>query len=221
MNQEQWTAVDNYFSATLLPVDEILESTLRINRQAGLPAIDVSPAQGNFLYLLAKIIGARRILEVGTLGGYSTICLARALPSDGLLVTLEAETKHAEVAQRNLDHAGVGKRVHIITGFALDSLPKVKSEYKEPFDLIFLDADKPNTPEYYRWALQLARPGTVIVADNVVRKGELANAASEDPNVIGMRTLTQLLGQDDRVEVTALQTVGVKGYDGFAIARVR
>jgi predicted O-methyltransferase YrrM len=220
MTQEQWTKVDGYFGQALLPPDEVLQSALAANSGAGLPAIDVSPPQGRFLYLLAKIHGARRILEIGTLGGYSTICMARALPRDGLLVTLEAEPKHAEVARQNIERAGLSGSVRIIIGKALDSLPKLKAEAKEAFDLIFIDADKPNTPEYYRWALELSRPGTVIIADNVVRKGEVANPDSSDPNVQGMRRLIEVLSKDRKVEVTAIQTVGAKGYDGFVIARV-
>ncbi|HXA14114.1 MAG TPA: O-methyltransferase [Opitutaceae bacterium] len=220
MTQEQWTKVDGYFGQALLPPDAVLQSALAANSSAGLPAIDVSPPQGKFLYLLAKIHGARRILEIGTLGGYSTICMARALPRDGLLVTLEAEPKHAEVARQNIERAGLAGSVRIIIGKALDSLPKLKAEAKEAFDLIFIDADKPNTPEYYRWALELSRPGTVIIADNVVRKGEVANPDSSDPNVQGMRRLIEVLSKDRKVEVTAIQTVGAKGYDGFVMARV-
>jgi predicted O-methyltransferase YrrM len=218
--QEQWTKVDAYFSQALFPPDEILQSALAANAAGGLPAIDVSPAQGKFLYLLAKIHGARRILEFGTLGGYSTIWLARALPADGVLVSLEAEPKHAEVARQNVARAGFAKSVRILTGKALDLLPKLKSESEEPFDFIFIDADKTSTPEYYRWAVELSRPGTVIIVDNVVRKGEVANAATTDANALGMRRFMEIVSKDSRVEATGLQTVGVKGHDGFVIARV-
>jgi predicted O-methyltransferase YrrM len=218
--QEQWTKVDAYFGGALFPPDEVLQSALAAIAAGGLPAIDVSPAQGKFLYLLAKIHGARRILEFGTLGGYSTIWLARALPADGLLVSLEAEPKHAEVARQNVARAGFTRSVRILTGRALDLLPQVKSEFKDPFDFIFIDADKPGTPEYYRWAVELSRPGAVIIVDNVVRKGEVANANTTDPNAEGMRRFMEILAKDSRVEATGLQTVGIKGHDGFVIARV-
>lgn len=220
MNQEQWTAVDGYFSRALLPAHPALEATRLANSRAGLPAIDVSPSQGKLLYLLARMQGARRVLEIGTLGGYSTIWLARALPADGLLVTLEADAQHAAVAQQNIDRAGFGQVVRILIGEALATLPKVQTDYKGTFDLIFIDADKASAPEYFRWALALSRPGTVIVVDNVVRNGEIANAASSDPNVQGMRRLTEMLAAESSVAATAIQTVGVKGYDGFVIARV-
>jgi predicted O-methyltransferase YrrM len=220
MNPEQWTAVDLYFSQALLPPDPALEAARIANSNAGLPSIDVSPCQGKLLYLIAKMLNARRILELGTLGGYSTIWMAKALPTDGLLVTLEAEPRHAIVAQQNIERAGFVQMVRVLTGKALESLPKVKAEYKEPFDLIFIDADKVNTPEYFKWALELSRPGTVIIVDNVVRKGEVANSESTDPNVQGMRRLTEMLARESRVSATAIQTVGTKGYDGFVIARV-
>ncbi len=220
MNEELWTKVDGYFSQALLPPDDVLHQALESNLCAGLPAIDVSPLQGKLLYLLAKIHGARRILEIGTLGGYSTICLARSLPADGLLVTLEAEPKHAEVAQQNIGRAGLSGTVRVITGLALESLPGVKSDYKEPFDLIFIDADKSSAPDYFRWAVELSRPGSVIVMDNVVRKGEVIDPENADLNVQGMRRFIEALSNDRRVEATAIQTVGVKGHDGFVIARV-
>jgi predicted O-methyltransferase YrrM len=220
MNPEQWTAVDAYFSQALLPPDPVLEATRLANSRAGLPAIDVSPCQGKLLHLLTKMQNARRVLEIGTLGGYSTIWMAKALPSDGLLVTLEAEPKHAIVAQQNIEQAGFAQIVRVLTGQALESLPKVKAEYREPFDLIFIDADKANTPEYFNWALELSRPGTVIIVDNVVRKGEVADSANTDPNIQGMRRLIEMLANDSRVDATAIQTVGSKGYDGFVVARV-
>lgn len=220
MTQEQWTKAEKYFEHALFPHDEVLQSVLAANSGGGLPAIDVSPSQGKLLYLLARIHGARRILEIGTLGGYSTIWMARALPGEGLLVTLEAEPKHAEIARQNIERAGLAGQVRIITGQALDSLPKLKSEYKEPFDLVFIDADKPNTPEYYRWARELSRPGAVIVADNVVRNGEVTNPDCPDVRVQGMRRFLEVLAKDRKVEATVIQTVGAKGYDGFAIARV-
>ena len=218
--QEQWTKVDAYFDHALFPPDEVLQAALAANAAGGLPAIDVSPAQGKFLYLLAKIHGARRILEFGTLGGYSTIWMARALPADGLLVSLEAEPKHAKVAEQNVARAGFAKSVRILTGKALDLLPKLKSESKEPFDFIFIDADKTSTPEYYRWAVEQSKPGAVIIVDNVVRKGEVANPTTTDANALGMRRLMDIISKDKRVEATGLQTVGVKGHDGFVIARV-
>ena len=220
LNQTLWTAVDDYFGGALLPADPVLEATRLANTSAGLPAIDVSPSQGKLLYLLALMQGARRVLEIGTLGGYSTIWLARALPVDGVLVTLEFEPKHAEVAQQNIERAGFGQLVRILIGPALESLPKLEAVSPAPFDLIFIDADKVNTPEYFTWALALARPGTVIIVDNVVRKGEVANADSADPNVQGMRRLRELLARETRVTATAIQTVGTKGYDGFVLARV-
>jgi predicted O-methyltransferase YrrM len=218
--QELWSDVDAYFARAMFPHDEVLQSALAANAAAGLPAIDVSPAQGKFLCLLAKIHGARRILELGTLGGYSTIWLARALPADGLLVSLEAKPKHAEVARQNVARAGFAKSVRILTGKALDLLPTLKSEFKEPFDFIFIDADKAGTPDYYRWALELSKPGSVIIVDNVVRKGEVANPDTADANAQAMRRFIEILAKDSRVEAAGVQTVGVKGHDGFVIARV-
>jgi len=220
MSQEQWTAVDAYFGQALLPPDPALEAARLANSQAGLPAIDVSPSQGKLLYLIALMQGARRVLEMGTLGGYSTIWMAKALPSEGVLVTLEADPKHAGVAQQNIERAGFGPIVRILVGEALQSLPKVKADYRQPFDLIFIDADKANAPEYFRWALELSRRGTVVIVDNVVRKGEILNSETTDPNTQGMRRLTEMLAREPRVAATAIQTVGTKGYDGLIIARV-
>jgi predicted O-methyltransferase YrrM len=218
--QERWTAVDHYLAAALLPPDRDLESALAENSRAGLPKIDVSAMQGKLLHLIVSMLGARRILEMGTLGGYSTIWLAKALPPDGALISLEADPAHAEVARANIQRAGLASRVRIIVGRALDTLPGLKAEPGGPFDLVFIDADKPSTPEYFRWALSLSRPGSIIIADNVIRAGELVNGASTDERVQGMRRFIEMLSAETRVSATALQTVGTKGYDGFVLARV-
>jgi predicted O-methyltransferase YrrM len=220
MNQDQWTAVDRYFTERLLPADPVLEAALEASAAAGLPSINVSPVQGKFLHLLALTKGASRILEIGTLGGYSTIWLARALPIGGRLVTLELEPKHAVVARANLDRAGLRERVEIRLGPATESLAQLQAEGVEPFDLIFIDADKPNNPAYLKWALKLARRGSLIVVDNVVREGEILDPASADPNVQGTRALFELLSAEPRLASTAIQTVGSKKYDGFAMAVV-
>ena len=220
MNQDQWTAVDRYFTERLVPSDPILEAALEASAAAGLPSINVSPVQGKFLHLLALTKGASRILEIGTLGGYSTIWLARALPIGGRLVTLELEPKHAVVARANLDRAGLRERVEIRLGPATESLAQLQAEGAEPFDLIFIDADKPNNPAYLKWALKLARRGSLIVVDNVVREGEILDPASADPNVQGTRALFELLSAEPRLASTAIQTVGSKKYDGFAMAVV-
>jgi predicted O-methyltransferase YrrM len=220
VSRERWAAVDGYVSERLVGSDPVLDDVLRANAQAGLPAIDVSAAQGRFLELLARIQGARRILEVGTLGGYSTVWLARALPADGRLVTLEVDPHHAEVARRNLARAGVAEQVEVRVGPALDALPRLVEEGAGPFDLTFVDADKARTPDYVAWALRLSRPGSVIVADNVVRDGRLADAASDEPAVVGGRRLHDLLAAEPRLTATTIQTVGAKGYDGFTIALV-
>ncbi|MCW2995870.1 MAG: O-methyltransferase family 3 [Conexibacter sp.] len=211
-----WDAVDTYINAQLVGEDPILDAALARAAAAGLPAHDVAPNQGKLLHLLARISGARTILELGTLAGYSTIWLARALPEGGRLVTLEAEPAYAEVARANLEDAGLADRVEVRVGAALETLPRLEG----PFDLVFLDADKQRNPEYLEWALRLTRPGSLIVADNVVRDGELANAASEDPRVQGIRRFTELLGAASNVTATAVQTVGSKGWDGFALALV-
>jgi len=215
-----WTAVDAYLEEKLLPADPVLEEALRSSAAAGLPNIQVSPTQGKLLYLLAKALGARRVLEIGALGGYSTIWLARALPKDGRLVTLEVEAKHAEVASANIARAGLQDRVEIRLGRALETLPKILAEKRGPFDLFFLDADKANTRAYFEWTLKLSRPGSLIVVDNVVRRGELADASSPSPDVLGMREFLDALASDSRVSATGIQTVGRKGYDGFVLARV-
>ncbi|MEH1769163.1 MAG: O-methyltransferase [Nostoc sp.] len=220
MNQEQWTAVDRYFTDLLVPPDPALDTALQTSAAAGLPPHNVSPNQGKLLLLLAQIQGARSILEIGTLGGYSTIWLARALPSDGRLITLEADPKHAEVARANIAHAGLSKLVDLRLGQALSTLPQIAAENQGPFDLIFIDADKPSNPEYFAWALKLSRRGSLIIADNVVRNGAVIDVASSDPSVQGVRRFNELLASEPRVNATAIQTVGSKGYDGFAIAIV-
>jgi predicted O-methyltransferase YrrM len=220
VSQENWTAVDEYVSGLLAPHDEALEAALRDSEDAGLPAIQVSPAQGKLLYLLAKSIGARQILEFGTLGGYSTIWLARALPADGRLVTLEAEPRNAKVASGNIARAGIGDLVDLRVGPALDQLPQLDAEDAGPFDLTFIDADKVRTPEYFAWALDHSRPGSLIVSDNVVRFGELVYPDSDDPTIPAQRRLHEMLAADPRVEATTIQTVGVKGHDGFNVALV-
>jgi predicted O-methyltransferase YrrM len=220
MNQDQWTAVDLYFAERLMPADPVLEAALKASEAAGLPSINVSPLQGKLLYLLVLTKDARRILEIGTLGGYSTIWLARALPADGRLVTLELDPKHAQVARANLERAGVSERVEIRVGPATQSLAQLQAEGAEPFDLIFIDADKPNNPAYLQWALKLARRGSLIVVDNVVRDGAVVDPASLDPGVQGTRALFDLLTAEPRLSSTAIQTVGSKGYDGFAMATV-
>ena len=220
MSQEQWTAVDRYITELLVPPDPALDAALQSSAAAGLPAINVAPNQGKFLMLLAQIQGARNILEIGTLGAYSTIWLARALPSDGHLITLEADPKHAEVARANIARAGLAQVVEVRMGPALETLPRLAAEDAGPFDLIFIDADKPSYPDYLLWALKLSRRGTVIVADNVIRDGAVIDPASDDPRVQGMRRFNELLAAEPRVSATEIQTVGSKGYDGFALAIV-
>lgn len=216
MNPDDWKRVDAYIGERLLPHDPTLDAALAANAAAALPAIDVSPAHGRLLQILARIAGARRILEIGTLGGYSTIHLARALPDDGHLVSLEASEHHAAVARANIARAGLTDRVEVVFGRALDTLPTLDG----PFDLVFIDADKPSNPDYLAQALRLSRPGTVIVCDNVVREGRVADAGSADPAITGTRHFFDALGSDDRLTATAIQTVGAKGWDGFAIAIV-
>jgi predicted O-methyltransferase YrrM len=215
-----WAKVDAYFSDQLTPADHTLDAAREANRKAGLPDIDVSRLQGKFLEFLVRVSGARNVLEIGTLGGYSTICLARALPGDGRVVTLELDPHHAEVARANLQNAGLLDCVDVLVGPALDTLPTLEKTGPVPFDLIFIDADKQGYPEYLGWALKLARPGTIIVADNVVRQGQVVNPKSKDLNVQGVRRFTELLAAEPRLSATVLQTVGVKGYDGFALAVV-
>jgi len=219
-NQPQWTAVDRYITDLLVGSDPVLEAALQANAAAGLPSIDVTPNQGKLLHLLARMLPARRILEIGTLGGYSTIWLARALPAESRLITLEAESKHAEVARANLQRAGLERVVDLRLGPALETLPKLADEGCGPFDLIFIDADKPNNAAYLGWALKLTRPGSLIIGDNVVRNGAVIEAGSDDPRVQGTRRFYEMLSAEPRVSATAIQTVGSKGYDGFAVALV-
>ncbi len=218
MTPETWNAVDDYVGSLFVPHDPGLDGAQRAATAAGLPAIAVSAAQGKFLHILARLHRSRRILEIGTLGGYSTIWMARALPPDGRLISLEFDPKHADVARGNLQRAGVADRVEVRVGRALDSLPALIGG--EPFDLVFIDADKVTTPEYLRWALKLTRPGSVIVVDNVIRDGKILDTSGADADVAGMREALALMAGDTRLTTTALQIVGAKGYDGFAIAVV-
>ena len=220
MTQELWTAVDNYFNELLIPEDLALTASLEASVAANLPPIQVSPAQGKLLHLLARILGARHILEIGTLGGYSTIWLARALPDDGKVITLEADPKHADVARGNFARAGVTGKIDLRLGKALDTLPQVAAEGRGPFDLVFIDADKSNMPEYFQWALNLTHRGSVIIADNVVRHGAVLDANSGDADIQGVRRFAEMAAKEKRVSTTVLQTVGGKGYDGFALALV-
>lgn len=214
--KDAWAEVDAYIVDRLLPADPALDAALAANAAAGLPGIDVSAAQGRLLQILARMAGARAILEIGTLGGYSTIHLARALPDGGRLVTLESEPRHAEVARANIARAGLADRVEIVVGRAAATLPTLAG----PFDLVFIDADKGSNPLYLEQAIRLSRPGTVIICDNVVREGRVADAASADPAITGTRRFFDALGADARLTATAVQTVGAKGWDGFAIAVV-
>ncbi|MER9307293.1 O-methyltransferase [Mesorhizobium sp. M0293] len=220
MSKRTWTAVDDYIVGSLFEADSVLDAVLAANHDQGLPAIDVSPAQGKLLSLLARMQGARKILEIGTLGGYSTIWMARALPVDGRIVTLELDPHHAAVARSNFERAGVSERVELRVGPALQSLAALGDEHAGPFDFIFIDADKPNNPHYLSWAMRLSRPGTVIVCDNVIREGAVLDQGGRDPNVEGARAAFSFIGGDKRLDGTAIQTVGAKGYDGFAIAIV-
>ena len=221
MAQGTWDRVDAYFEDVLRLTDESLAAALAATAAAGMPAIAVSPAQGKLLHLLARTLGARRILEVGTLGGYSAIWLARALPEGGRLVTLEIDPRHAEVARANLERAGLASKAEVRVGPALETLPLLAGEGAGPFDLSFIDADKASNADYLGWAIELSRDGSLIVIDNVVRGGTVADGASADANVRGVRRAMERLASDPRLDATALQTVGVKGYDGLAIARVR
>ena len=221
MGQDQWSAVDDYIVDRLIPADPVLAQALAGNLAGDLPQHDVSPAQGKFLHLIARMIGAKNVLEIGTLGGYSTIWLARALPNGGRIVTLEYDPKHAGIAKTNIESAGLSHLVDLRVGAALDTLPVLYADGLGPFDLIFIDADKPNNPAYLEWALKLSRPGTVIIGDNVVRDGAVIDGSSSDARVQGVRTFFDMLGTDPHLDATALQTVGSKGWDGFTIALVQ
>lgn len=220
MNQEQWTAIDNYINATVVPSDAALDAAIEASSKAELPAIAVTPNQGKLLHILARLVNAQRILEIGTLGAYSTIWLARALGKDGRLISLEVNPKHAKVARANVTRARLGSKVEIRLGPALDILPKLATERSGPFDLVFIDADKANIPAYFTWSLKLSRPGSLIIVDNVVRKGAVIEANTKDPDVQGVRRLNDMLAKEKRVTATTIQTVGSKGYDGFTIALV-
>ncbi|MET9434446.1 O-methyltransferase [Streptomyces sp. NPDC006551] len=220
MTNDQWTSVDRYFTDLLAPADEALAAALADSKAAGLPEIAVAPNQGKLLNLLATMLGARTILEIGTLGGYSTIWLARALPADGRLITLEYNPAHADVARANIARAGLDKIVEVRTGAALDTLPQLEAEGAGPFDLVFIDADKANNAHYVSWALKLSRPGTLIIVDNVVRGGKVAVAHPDDPAITGTREMIELVSREPRLDATAVQTVGTKGYDGLLVARV-
>jgi predicted O-methyltransferase YrrM len=217
---ELWSRVDAYYEGLLGAADPALTRALEASAAAGLPAIQVSPLQGKLLHLIARTAGARRILEIGTLGGYSAIWLGRALPDDGRLISLELEPKHAEIARANLAYAGLTDRVEVRVGPAAESLRRLAAERAEPFDLVFIDADKQGYPAYLDGALALARVGTVIVADNVVRRGDVADPANADPQVAGVRAMHERLRQRPHVRATVIQTVGSKGHDGFTFARV-
>ena len=216
----QWREVDQFFSEALIAPDRVLESALESSRAAGLPEINVSPTQGKLLEMLARILNARSILEIGTLGAYSTIWLARGMQSGSRLITLEADPAHAAVARANIARAGLQSVVELRLGSASETLPQISAEGRGPFDLIFIDADKQNIPTYFEWALKLSRPGSVIVVDNVVRGGRVIDSNSDDPDIQGVRRFIEMLGTNATVSGTAIQTVGVKGYDGFAIVRV-
>jgi predicted O-methyltransferase YrrM len=217
----EWAAVDDYIADRLLGEDRHLADALEANAAARLPAIDVSPAQGKFLYLLARAVTAKHILEVGTLGGYSTIWLARALAADGKLITLEIDPHHAEVARANLDRAGLGNKVDVRVGPALGTLAALTREKGPSFDFVFIDADKQNNANYVQAAIGLARPGALIVVDNVVREGRVLDAQSEDSAIQGTRRLFDMLAEESRLDATAIQTVGLKKWDGFVIALVK
>ncbi|MFK4447317.1 putative O-methyltransferase YrrM [Caballeronia udeis] len=218
MDQQQWDLLDTYFCNQLVPADEALEATLRSSADAGLPSINVAPNQGKFLQLLARIRGARRILEIGTLGGYSSIWLARGLPSGGSLVTLEANPDYAAVARRNIAFAGLSETVSVVVGPAVETLAQLIDNKVEPFDMVFIDADKKTYPDYLQLSLELCRPGAIIIGDNVIRKGRMADFASTDPDVLGLRKYFELLGTHPKLDSTAVQTVGAKGWDGFSIS---
>lgn len=220
MAQDTWTAVDEYVTGLLAPPDEALDAAVRAGEAAGLPQIQVSPPQGKLLHLLAKTIGASSVLEFGTLAGYSTIWLARALPASGRLITLEANPEYAEVAAASLAAAGLSEVVEVRVGPALDQLPQLDADGAGPFDLTFIDADKVHTPDYFAWALEHSRPGSLIIADNVIRDGRLADLGDDDPSIVAQRRFHEQLAAESRVEATTIQTVGAKGYDGFTLVRL-
>jgi predicted O-methyltransferase YrrM len=220
MNQEKWSSVDRYIANQLIPEAEALNWILQANAAANLPLIDVTPAQGKLLQLLIRMLRAKTVLEIGTLGGYSTIWMARGLSPEGRLVTLEIEPLHAAVARANIKQAGLEQRVDLRLGNAIDLLEQLRQQQVPPFDFVFVDADKPSSPAYFQWALELTKPGSLIVVDNVVRDGEVANASSQDESVIGIRKLFEMIANEGRVTATAIQTVCSKGYDGFAIVMV-
>jgi predicted O-methyltransferase YrrM len=220
MTQQLWTSVDDYITRLFIQSDPIMQDTLAASEAAGLPSISVAPNEGRLLMLLAQLCGARNILEIGTLGGYSTIWLARGMVSEGSLITLEANPKHAEIARLNIARAGFTDRVEVRVGPARDTLSQLAAEGRRPFDLIFIDADKESYPEYLAWSIKLARPGTLIIADNVIRDGKILDPTDTDPRVQGARRFNQLLADEPRVKATVIQTVGGKGHDGMAIAIV-
>jgi predicted O-methyltransferase YrrM len=220
MNQDLWTAVDDYINSVTVRTDAALDMASAAAAAAKLPPISVTPAQGKLLHLIARAQGAARILEVGTLAGYSTIWLARAVPPEGRVITLESNATHADLARTNIDRAGLSGRVEVRLGDALETLPQLAAEQQPPFDFTFIDADRTNLAEYFDWAVRLSRPGSVIVVDNVVRKGAVVDASSDDPNVKGVRRFNERLKADTRVTATMVQTVSAKGYDGFAMALV-
>jgi predicted O-methyltransferase YrrM len=220
MTQQLWTSVDDYITDLFVPFDPVMQEAIATSEAAGLPSISVAPNEGKLLMLFAQLCGARRILEIGTLGGYSTIWLARGMASGGSLITLEASAKHAEIASINIARAGLASVVEVRIGPAGETLPQLAAEGHGPFDLIFIDADKEGYPEYFAWSLKLARTGTLIIADNVIRDGEILDPTSSDARVQGIRRFNQLLANEPRVRATLIQTVGRKGYDGMAIAIV-
>ena len=219
MNPQRWAQVDDYLVEQLVPQDAALHAALAANQAAGLPAIDVAPNQGKLLQLFARMVGAKRILEIGTLGGYSTIWLARALPEEGQLITLEYEAHHADIAAKNIRRAGLESKVSIRVGAALDTLPTLAGD--APFDMVFIDADKRNNPAYLEWAIAYSRPGTLIIGDNVIRHGRVADGDTSDWNLQGVRDFLSMMGSDPRLDASAIQTVGAKGWDGFSLALVR
>lgn len=220
MSEAVWNAVDSYLDQLFIGDDAVLRETLRASVAAGLPPIQVSPTQGKLLDQMVRMCGARRVLEIGTLGGYSAIWMARGLPADGKLISLEVDARNAAVARANMEHAGLAAKVEIHLGAALDLLPTIATQGGGPFDLTFIDADKVNSPAYFEWALRLSRVGSVIIVDNVVREGNVLHRASDDPAILGTRRVLETMAAEPRVTATAIQTVGCKGYDGFAIALV-